>query len=91
MSNLDEPVSSYLAAPADITVPTGDTYDLAGVVTSINSDKPITYKSSDETIATVDENGLVTGIAAGNATITIVYGNYSATTAIAVAEEDSED
>ena len=51
MSNLDEPVSSYLAAPADITVSTGDTYDLAGVVTSINSDKPITYKSSDEKVA----------------------------------------
>lgn len=81
MSNLDEPVSSYLAAPADITVPTGDTYDLAGVVTSINSDKPITYKSSDEKVATVDANGLVTGIADGEATITVAVEaseNYNA-------------
>ena len=71
MSNLDEPVSSYLAAPADITVPTGDTYDLTGFVTSINSDKRITYKSSDEKVATVDANGVVTGIADGEATITV--------------------
>lgn len=71
MSNLDQPVSSYLNAPADITVPTGDTYDLTGVVTSINSDKPITYKSSDEKVATVDANGVVTGIADGEATITV--------------------
>ncbi len=81
MSNLDEPVSSYLAAPADITVSTGDTYDLAGVVTSINSDKPITYKSSDEKVATVDANGLVTGIADGEATITVAVEaseNYNA-------------
>lgn len=71
MSNLDEPVSSYLAAPADITVPTGDTYDLSKVVTTINSDETITYESSDPNIATVDKTtGLVTGLIDGEAEIT---------------------
>ena len=71
MSNLDEPVSSYLSAPADITVPTGDTYDLSKVVTTINSDETITYESSDPNIATVDKTtGLVTGLIDGEAEIT---------------------
>ena len=71
MSNLDEPVSSYLSAPADITVPTGDTYDLSKVVTTINSDETITYESSDPNIATVDKTtGLVTGLTDGEAEIT---------------------
>ena len=70
MSNLDQPVSSYLTVnAADIVVPTGDTYQIEAA--SINSDKVITYKSSDEKVATVDENGLVTGIADGEATITV--------------------
>ena len=80
MSNLDEPVSSYLTVnDADVVVPTGDTYQIEAA--SINSDKVITYKSSDEKVATVDENGLVTGIADGEATITVAVEaseNYNA-------------
>ena len=70
MSKLDNPVSSYLSVgSADVTVPTGDTYQIKAE--TINSDNPITYKSSDETVATVDANGLVTGVADGEATITV--------------------
>ena len=66
MSNLDEPVKSYLSAPADITLPTGDTYDLSKAVATINSDKQITFKSSDDHVVTVDENtGVVTAVADG--------------------------
>ena len=81
MSNFDEPVKSYLSAPADITVPTGDTYDLSKVVTTINSDKAVAYVSSDESIATVDANGVVTGVVDGEATITVsvaASANYQA-------------
>lgn len=35
------------------------------------SNKQLTYTSSDEDIATVNENGLVTGVAVGTATITV--------------------
>ena len=70
VSNFDNPVSSYLSvSEADVVIPTGDTYQIDAK--TINSDKPITFKSSDETIVTVDEKGLVTGVADGEATITV--------------------
>ena len=51
-SNFDQPVKSYLTvAVADLTIPTGDTDTIKA--SSINSDKPITYKSSDESVAIV--------------------------------------
>ena len=69
-SNFDQPVKSYLTVNvADMTIPTGDTDTIKA--SSINSDKPITYKSSDEKVAIVDENGVVTGVADGEAVITV--------------------
>ena len=70
LGSLDNPVGSYLTVNvADVTIPTGDTFQLKSE--TINSDNPITYKSSDETVATVDANGLVTGVADGEATILV--------------------
>ena len=69
-SNFDQPVKSYLTVNvADMTIPTGDTDTIKA--SSINSDKSITYKSSDEKVAIVDENGVVTGVADGEAVITV--------------------
>ena len=47
-------------------------------------DAPITWTSSAETYATVDQNGLITGKAAGSATITAVSGSASASVAVTV-------
>ncbi len=44
----------------------------------------LTWASSDETVATVDANGLVTGLAKGTATITAADGEISATIEITV-------
>ena len=47
-------------------------------------DAPITWSSSAETYATVDQYGLITGKAAGSATITAVSGSASASVAVTV-------
>ena len=49
----------------------GETLQLtATVMPEDATDKTVTWASSDETVATVDQNGLVTAVAAGAATIT---------------------
>ena len=70
MSSLDNPVSSYLTVgEADVTIPTGDTYQINAE--TINSDNPITYESSDPSVVSVDAKGMVTAVADGEATITV--------------------
>jgi hypothetical protein len=82
MSNLDQPVSSYLSVSDTSVVLNLDTvYQIKA--NSINSDKAITYKCSDESIATVDANGLVTpvGNKEGDVEITVSVAasdNYNA-------------
>ena len=54
-----------------IEVKVGETQELVATVAPEDlSNKAVIWSSSDETIATVDENGVVTGVAAGEATIT---------------------
>ena len=51
----------------------------AQLIVTKNFDSPITYKSSDEAIATVSETGLITKLANGEATITVEAGPKSTT------------
>ncbi|MEG1384681.1 MAG: Ig-like domain-containing protein, partial [Oscillospiraceae bacterium] len=44
----------------------------------------VAWSSSDPAIATVDANGLVTGVAAGSATITAAANGKTATCAVTV-------
>lgn len=43
-----------------------------------NAQPEVVYTSGDETIATVDENGVITGVAEGETTITATVGELSA-------------
>ena len=59
-------------AADDVTVLVGATATITPTVSPDNATNPVvTFTSADETIATVNENGVVTGVAAGNTTITI--------------------
>ncbi len=64
-------VMSVTVDPATADLELGATLQLAvAVVAAGGADDGVTWASSDETVTTVDENGLVTAIAAGAATIT---------------------
>ena len=53
---------------------------------SYADNKRVTWQSSDEKVATVDENGKVTAVGNGTATITAtsVSGSYTATVSVTV-------
>ncbi len=54
------------------------------------ADKTVTWASSNDAVATVDQTGKVKAVAAGAATITATAGGKSATCAVTVEEADAE-
>ena len=69
----DNPVSPRLKVKASsMTVKVGDTKKCP---VSASTKAKLLYGSSDETVATVDANGLVTGVKEGDAVITVVATN----------------
>ena len=70
------PVTSVSLAPTSLSLEEGKTETLTATVAPNNATyKDVTWKSSDETKATVDQNGLVTAVGAGTATITVTATN----------------
>lgn len=62
---------SVSLSPSEATIPLGSTQGLtATVLPTTTSDQSLTWTSNNEAVATVDENGLVTALQAGEATIT---------------------
>ena len=81
--------------PQPTAMSIGNNYELAKddtkqlTVTSTPSNaapQQVTWSSSDDTKATVNQNGLVTGVAAGPATITATAGALSASVTVTVVE-----
>ena len=67
----------------------GTTYQLSYTVTNngiVVENPTITYSSSDETIATVDSNGLMTMLKEGSVDITARYSDTSVTTTMTIAD-----
>jgi len=66
-------VSKIVLSESDVTMSTGESRQLTATVYPDEADdKSVDWKSSDESVATVDETGLVTAISNGNATITAI-------------------
>ena len=79
------PVDSVTLDPKTMEVEVGKNKSIAVTILPANaSDKTVTWTSSDNTIATVDSNGKVTGIKNGSVTITAGAGGKSDTCAVSV-------
>lgn len=76
-------------APSSETLEVDDTLQLVATVYPTNAtNKAVSFSSSAEGVATVDEDGVVTAVAAGSATITVTTsdGNKTDTCTITVSE-----
>lgn len=84
-------VDNEITAPANLSIEKGQT---AQIEASNTGNLAMTYTSSDPAVATVDANGLVTAVAAGNCKVTIAtaatdeYNAATAEVAIVVTEGD---
>ena len=82
------PVSSVSISGGDFQLPVGSTRKLSATVAPANAtDRAVSWKSSDTSVATVDASGTVKAVKAGTATITATAGGKSATVKVTVASD----
>ncbi|WP_053367682.1 Ig-like domain-containing protein [Bacillus sp. FJAT-27245] len=78
---------SSVVLPVSATVKSGGTKQLSAVVSPANAtNRTVVWETSDAGVAIVDENGLVTGVAEGTATITATADGKSASTVVTVSD-----
>lgn len=85
-------VTGVSVAPSTASINVGSTQQLTATVAPSNAtNKTVSWSSSNTSVATVNSNGLVTGVAVGTATITVTTqdGNKTATSAITVSAASS--
>lgn len=83
----DVHVTSVSVSPSTASIDVGSTVQLTETVLPSNAtDKSVSWSSSNTSIATVNSSGLVSGISAGSATITVTTtdGNKTSTCAVTV-------
>lgn len=79
------PVSSISLNKTELAMNVGDSETLTATVKPDDAtDKTVTWKSSNASVATVDENGKVTAIKGGSATITATAGEKSASCSVSI-------
>lgn len=81
------PATGVGVAPATLALVEGETASLIATVTPVNAtNKAVAWSSSAEGVATVSEEGLVTAVAAGSATITATTesGSFTDTCSVTV-------
>ncbi|MBQ6302047.1 MAG: Ig-like domain-containing protein [Bacteroidales bacterium] len=79
------PVTGISLNTSSMTMKVGETKSLSATVTPSNAtDKTVTWKSSDSSVATVDSNGKVTAKSAGSVTISATAGSFTANCSVTV-------
>lgn len=75
-------------SPSSYEMVVGETVTLNTIKTPSNADATLTYTSSNESVATVSQNGEVIALSEGTTTITVSSGNISASSTITVKKKD---
>lgn len=87
---VEAPVDAVTVTPNPATVGVGSTMqmqaDLTDAAGNELSGRDVSWQSSDEAIATVDANGLVSGVAGGQVTITATSEGVDGTASVEVAD-----
>ena len=79
------PVTGITLDQTSVTLTEGQSITLIATVSPANAtNKTVSWNTSNGSVATVDQNGKVTAVAQGNATITATAGYYSASCAVTV-------
>ncbi|RYQ19537.1 Bacterial Ig-like domain (group 2), partial [Bifidobacterium pseudolongum subsp. globosum] len=86
------PYASVKIDGGDFSIKAGETRQLTAKLlaadgTEVTSDDALTWRSSNTAVASVDANGLVTGVAKGTANITVTVGGKSDTVTVNVTGE----
>jgi len=87
VTNINIPVTGLTVSPATVSVAVNGTTTLTAAVAPANAtNKMVTWSSSAPSVAAVSASGVVTGVAAGSATITgkTQDGGFTATTVVTV-------
>jgi hypothetical protein len=83
-------VGQLTVTPSTATIQPGETQQFTATITDLHGNplpgSPITWASDNTGVATVDENGLATGVGDGTATITATSQNLSDTATLTVVE-----
>lgn len=87
----DEPIivtTSVTLSATELSLTVGSSQTLTATVSPDNvTNKSVIWQSSNTSVAMVSSNGVVTGIGAGAAIITVIYGDKSATCVVTVEQE----
>jgi endoglucanase len=87
VTSTNVPVTGVTVSPTSASIGVGATRALTATVSPSNAtNKNVTWTTSNAAVATVNASGVVTGVAAGSATITVRTqdGGFTATSAITV-------
>ncbi|MEY8564939.1 Ig-like domain-containing protein, partial [Bifidobacterium pseudolongum] len=83
------PVSSVAIAGGDFELKEGASKQLSATVAPANAtDRAVSWKSSDTSVATVDASGTVKAVKAGTATVTATAGGQSASVTVTVIKDE---
>lgn len=77
-------VKSVTVSPSSASIPVGSTRALTATVSPGNAGATVTWSSTNQSVATVSTSGVVTGVAAGSATIRATAGSVTGTSSITV-------